>query len=72
MLRNGGERLEDNMTIFGADPERTRSMVRFEMEPRKVQVVEDMGYESILLPPVNTQTGPILIVCTVPRTPCIC
>ena len=62
LFRNGRERLEDDMAIFGADPKRTRSMIEFKMEPREVLLLEDMGHKGILLSPMNTQAGPVLSI----------
>ena len=44
------------MAIFGTKPEWTRSVVRFEMEPSKVLLLEDVGDKLILLTPMDTQT----------------
>ena len=62
LLRNGGKRLEDDVAIFGTDPKRTRSVIRFEMKPREVLLMEDMGHKGILLSPMNTQAGPVLSI----------
>ena len=44
LLSNGGKRLQNDVAIFGADPERTRSVVRLQMEPSKVLLLEDVRH----------------------------
>jgi hypothetical protein len=52
---NGGECLENDVSVLGTNPQRPRSMVRFEVQPREVLVHEDVRYQTVLMAPMLLQ-----------------
>ena len=53
LFGNGRESFQDDVTIFGANPKGTRSMVGFQVEPREILIHEDMRNKIVLLSSVG-------------------
>jgi len=42
LLRNRGEGFQDNMTVLWADPHGSSGVVRLQVKPRKIVLLEDV------------------------------